>query len=298
MKNTPIQWAIDTVNPTSGCAGCELARPSMERNDLGPIDIICYAYWTHMNRLRHAFPEKYAQSFFEVRLIAGRIAEYARGRDLRGIEKKYHPWIPTEYPRVIFISDMADALSPDVPFEYLRDEVIKVAGATPEGARHVWLWLTKQAKRLVEFHDWLAAQGCVWPKNIWPGVSVTAANTLWRVDELLSRSFARTFVSYEPAWEWVDFFAGRTHLPSMIIAGGESGRNPRPFNLEVAHRLITACRKHGVAPFIKQLGAKPQREATGPQGAVKESVQLEDSHGGDWSEWPASLRVREFPSLN
>lgn len=273
----------------------------MERLAVDPqidlsVYVKCYAYWKHMNRLRHAFPEKYAQSFFEVRLIAGRIAAYARGRDLTGTEKKGHPWIPKEYPRVIFVSDMADALSPAVPFEYLRDEVMKVAGGTPEGQRHVWLWLTKQAKRLVQFYDWLAEQGTAWPVNIWPGVSVTAANTLWRVDEMLSRPFFRTFVSYEPAWEWVDFFANRSRFPSMIIAGGESGRNPQPFDVSVAHRLITACRKHGAAPFIKQLGANPQRAT--PGSTTMERVRLNDSHGGDWMEWPADLRVREFPSLN
>lgn len=65
----------------------------MERLAVDPqidlsVYVKCYAYWKHMNRLRHAFPEKYAQSFFEVRLIAGRIAAYARGRDLTGTEKR------------------------------------------------------------------------------------------------------------------------------------------------------------------------------------------------------------------
>lgn len=88
MKNTGIQWATDTANPTSGCAGCELARPSLPENER-----VCYAYQVHMNRLRHSLPDLYAQSFFDVRLIPGRIAQYARGRDLRGAEKKDKPWL-------------------------------------------------------------------------------------------------------------------------------------------------------------------------------------------------------------
>ena len=286
MKNTSIQWAIDTANPTSGCAGCELARPSLK-----PDDTTCYAYHVHMNRLRHSQPEKYAQSFFDVRLIPGRIAQYARGRDLRGVEKKDHPWLPRAYPRLIFISDMGDALSPAVPFEYLRDEIIEQAGLSADGRRHVWLWLTKQPKQLIAFYDWLAEQKVAWPTNIWPGVSVTGQNVLWRVDALLSRPFARTFVSYEPAWEWVDFFSNRTRFPSMIIAGGASGAKARPFDIRWAESIIQQCRAHDVAPFIKQLGA----HAIGGNGTTR--FKTRDSHGGDWDEWPEHIRVRDLPSL-
>lgn len=289
MKNTSIQWAVDTVNPTSGCAGCELARPSLSEHER-----VCYAYQVHMNRLRHSLPDKYAQSFFDVKLIAGRIAQYARGRDLRGVAK-HHPWIPKEYPRVIFISDMADALSPGIPFEYLRDEIINVAGRTMPGMRHIWMWLTKQPKRLVEFYDWLERQGIEWPANIWAGVSVTAPNVQWRVEHLRSRAFYRTFVSYEPAWDWIDFFPSAPRFPSMIIAGGESGRLKRPFDLRWAQRLIEQCRDHGTAPFIKQLGANPVG-FDGP-GAIRLFESAKDSHGGDWDVWPEHLRVREFPSF-
>lgn len=291
MKNTGIQWATDTANPTSGCCGCELARPSMEKTD--PSQLVCYAYQVHMNRLRHSLPNLYAQSFFDVRLIPGRIAQYARARDLRGVEKKDKPWFSKEYPRVIFLSDMADALSPDVPFEYLRDEIIRQVGFTPQGERHVWMWLTKQAKRLVEFYDWLAdpANALYWPSNLWAGVSVTSNETLWRVDHLLSRPFHRTFVSYEPAWEWVDFFANRlARFPSLIIAGGESGRIKRPFDLRWPERLIEQGRNFGTSVFIKQLGA----HAVGYNGSAQ--FKLKDSHGGEWSEWPDYLRVREFPT--
>jgi len=41
--------------------------------------------------------------------------------------------------------------------------------------------------------------------------------------------------------------------------------------------------------FVKQLGAKPV-EFLNPQ-------KLQDRKGGDPSEWPESLRVRQFPEV-
>jgi hypothetical protein len=46
-------------------------------------------------------------------------------------------------------------------------------------------------------------------------------------------------------------------------------------------------RRAGTAFFMKQLGAMPFWR--------KKGLILENSHGGDWDEWPDDLRVREFP---
>jgi hypothetical protein len=42
-----------------------------------------------------------------------------------------------------------------------------------------------------------------------------------------------------------------------------------------------------VPVFVKQLGSRPA------EGDAR--LRLRDGHGGDWSEWPADLRVREMP---
>ncbi len=104
-----------------------------------------------------------------------------------------------------------------------------------------------------------------------------------------------------------------------VIVGGESGPKSRPFYAGWARRLVEQCREAGVACFVKQLGAKPydRNDAgfegedldnwpmdtdardvpgdTGYQGAPV-LVKLRSSKGGDPSEWPEDLRVREWPT--
>jgi protein gp37 len=105
---------------------------------------------------------------------------------------------------MIFVGDMVDIFSKDVPFEYLRDEVM-AAATSSKGQRHVWLWLTKQSQRMVAFAEWLDREGDLWPENVWTGVSVTAQVSLSRVSNLLRVPRAeRLFVSAEPLLGPVD----------------------------------------------------------------------------------------------
>lgn len=88
-----------------------------------------------------------------------------------------------------------------------------------------------------------------------------------------------------------------------VIVGGESGPGARPFNLRWAHRTIEQCAAAGVACFVKQLGAKAGMPScadfacTHPDCSVH-WLYLRDRKGGDPSEWPAALRVRQFPRLD
>ena len=72
-----------------------------------------------------------------------------------------------------------------------------------------------------------------------------------------------------------------------VIVGGESGPDARPFDAQWALNVIAQCKAAGVACFVKQLGADPLM----PLGASEPR----DRKGGNWDEWPADLRVREFP---
>ena len=144
--NTKIQWCDSTVNPTMGCDGCEI---------WGPQRKTCYAGMLH-TRFGGVTPG-YAPTFAEVTLFPGRMAEAAGWPDLSGKTRRDKPWLD-RLPRLIFVSDMSDALSNSVPFEYLRDEVI--ANITSEtGSRHCWLWLTKRADRMAKFSSWLGELG-------------------------------------------------------------------------------------------------------------------------------------------
>lgn len=83
-----------------------------------------------------------------------------------------------------------------------------------------------------------------------------------------------------------------------VIVGGESGNGARAFDTTFARSIVKQCADAGVACFVKQLGAKPEQPTKGAwNSAHREPIVLADRKGGDMSEWPADLRVRQFPQV-
>jgi len=155
-----------------------------------------------------------------------------------------------------------------------------------------------------------------WPlplRNVWLGVSVEDDRQNHRIEDLRQTPAAKRFASYEPALGPVDFSPwlspctyycdhdefGGGHRPSpgldWVIVGGESGRNARRFDIAWAYRVIEQCKAADVACFVKQLGAWPTEERNGIEFVP---LSLKDGHGGDMTEWPEDLRVREFPIMH
>jgi protein gp37 len=154
---------------------------------------------------------------------------------------------------------------------------------------------------------------------VWLGTSVEdQASANERIPHLLRCSAAVRWVSYEPALEEVDFGApycdaccvqaehdnGDTRCPACgdfvddplhgfsldwIVVGGESGPGARPFDVSWARAVIRQGREADVPVFVKQLGARPRDGGDVPQ--------LRDRKGGDMNEWPADLRVRQWPEV-
>ena len=113
-----------------------------------------------------------------------------------------------------------------------------------------------------------------------------------------------------------------------LIIGGESGPKARPCNIAHVRSLVRQCKAAGVACFAKQLGSQPTLpyydqdmrdwaldrqpnmlgvtcpihgehlpgDAWQPGPGAWIDVGLRDPKGGDMSEWPEDLRVREFPT--
>ena len=112
-----------------------------------------------------------------------------------------------------------------------------------------------------------------------------------------------------------------------IIVGGESGAHARPCNVEWIRWVVKQCQGAGVPCFVKQVGRKPFlkdhaycptcREWHHERGwdcaglgpwlecrrcgkRVKTRTgapqRLNNRKGGDPTEWPADLRVREMPA--
>lgn len=265
----------------------------------------CYAGHLHCNKSANALkPDKkvnkgYAPTFEQVTCFPGRMAKMAGKADLAGRSRPSRekttrsgkvktvpgkPWLDG-LPRLVFVSDMGDALSSGVDFGYLKDEIID-AVRSPEGARHIWLWLTKRPARMAAFARWLEAEhGIAWPDNLVAMTSVIDQKMAGAADKLREVPAKVRGLSVEPLIEPVEITLEGI---DWLIVGGESGKHARPFDLAWARGLRDRCRQEGVAFFGKQLGRRPVEDGR--------ALKLRDGHGGDWSEWPADLRVREMPA--
>lgn len=275
---TDIQWADSTVNPTMGCQGCELWGPGRKT---------CYAGKSHERKQGKNLG--FAAKFEQVETRSGRMAKAAAWSALSGLRRFDKPWLDGR-PRMIFVSDMSDALSKGVTFEYLESEIV-AAALCPAGRRHHWLWLTKLSPRMAEFSAWLSRRRVEWPENIWAGTSITSQTTATkRIEALLEVGTESTvrFVSVEPQFDCIDLSPWLQRL-DLVIQGGESGAKAvaAPFELSWARGMRDACRAAGTAYFLKQLGRQPVSNGA--------PLELRDPHGGDWDEWPEDLRVRQLP---
>ncbi len=90
----------------------------------------------------------------------------------------------------------------------------------------------------------------------------------------------------------------RDYLPQLdwVIVEGESGTGSRPCHLEWIRDVIAECKAASVPCFVKQLGAFPLHH--GDSADARAIRNMKDSKGGEISEWPEDLRVRQFPNVN
>ncbi len=277
--HTEIQWCDSTCNPTMGCEGCELWNPKTGVKK-------CYAGVLHARFGGNS--KGYSPTFEELTYWPARMAKAAGWTDLTGTTREDKPWLDG-LPRLIFVSDMSDALSAVVPFEYLEEQIIGIV-TSPQGRRHQWLWLTKRPDRMAQLSESLRRKSVDWPDNLWAGASITTQVTTSRIESLLRVGNESTirFLSVEPQHAPIELSPWLQRL-DWIIQGGESGQGATPFHTEWALNLIQQCREAGVAYFLKQLGTVVF--------SGEKRLTFENGHGGDWSEWPKALRVRKMPKL-
>lgn len=298
MTASKIQWTDETWNPVRGCvkvsAGCKN----------------CYA---------ETFAERW-------RGVPGH--PYTQGFDLRLVPEKLLDPIKMKKPQRIFVNSMSDLFQDGVPFEFV-DKVFAVMALCPQ---HTFQVLTKRARRMLEYvksriESWPGSDEYGKPlPNVWLGVSVENQQYAdERIPPLLQTPAAKRFVSYEPALGPIDFskLCGWTydalhgtdfedlnvwpdrhaHL-DWVIVGGESGPGARPFDIQWARSVVQQCKDAGISCFVKQLGSNAMYRSHGdnhPSHLFNGLQQLYNngerlaSKGGDMSEWPADLRVRQFP---
>lgn len=253
--------------------------------------ITCYAATLHLNKganiLKPEYEPKsgYAPIFEAVSTFEGRMQDAAKWQDLLGLENPANPW-KAGLPRMIFVSDMGDALSAKRDFPFLKREAVP-AFQSEMGKSHLWLWLTKRPGNMAEFAKEIGG----FPENVCAMTTLTGpdAESLQRLADLKAVQASIRGLSIEPLWERIPLTKLNLTGIAWVIVGGESGsgEQTRPFALEWAEELRDHCNKHGVAFFLKQLGRNPSRNG--------EILKLKDKHGGDWDEWDQTLRIREFP---
>lgn len=198
----------------------------------------------------------------------------------------------------------------------VRRRLFETIDATPNLD---WLLLTKRAENIMRFWPPLANSNMTVPlremlirKNVWPGVSVeNQAAADERIPHLLAVPAAVRFLSVEPMLGPVDLSpwlnchckANGEHCTlcltggiSWVIVGGESGPGARPCDVAWIRSIVKQCKAAGTACFVKQLGAiTVDSSMCEPDGTPGVLLGIRDRKGGDISEFPADLRVREFP---
>jgi protein gp37 len=183
---------------------------------------------------------------------------------------------PYAVPWRVFAPSLSDFWHPDA--DSFREDAWGIIRQTPHLTYQI---LTKRPNRI---------ERCLppdWPHafpHVHLGVSVESPTYAFRVDTLARIPAAVRFVSYEPALEaWMPS-PQQWQALDWIVCGGESGPQARPFSLEWARELIEPAQFYGTALFIKQMGTRWAK-----------AHRARDWKGEDPEEWPADLRIREWP---
>lgn len=184
------------------------------------------------------------------RLQAMGVEKYREGFAIRCHEDVLSIPLGWKKPKVVFVNSMSDLFHEAVPLEFIQ-KVFRVMNQCPQ---HVFQVLTKRAKRLEVVCDSLT-----WTPNIWMGVSVEDERVMWRIDHLRRTPAAIRFLSCEP------LIGPLPHMDlsgiHWVIAGGESGANPRSMEAAWVEDILLQCQQADVAFFFKQWGGRNKKAA-------------------------------------
>lgn len=312
---TGIEWADSTWNPwrgctkvSAGCANCYAETLSRQNPDV-------------LGRWGRGEPRVLAKNWLEPAKWDRKHAAERAGiaRDFSGLSR------PPRRLRVF--PSLCDWLDDEVPVRWLA-QFLGLIRRTPNLD---WLLLTKRPgdfhQRLLQalhycqdtlpldpkeeiwpsvapfIRAWL---DCHFPDNVWIGTSVE--NDEWaekRIPLLREIPAAVRFLSIEPILGPVNLpyacfdgaeAVGRMEGINWVIIGGESGPGARPTRVEWFRTIIEDCRKADVACYVKQLGKMTGDWELGKACPdVLWRKMITHPKGGDPTEWPDDLWVRQMP---
>lgn len=312
-SNSKIEWTEATWNPI---AGCSIVSPGCHN---------CYAMRTAA-RLEAMGQAKYAGT-----------TKKANGKTIwtgkvNLDEQALQIPLRTRKPTVWFVNSMSDLFHEDVPDEFI-DKVFAVMAIA---SIHTFQILTKRAERMADYccqlcdgkrslgrqleslgWDCIAGRFAIaiaygvtpcsgqdgkppWKPfpNVWLGVSVEDQKRKTRIDWLRNTPAAVRFLSCEPLLE--DLLEIDLEGIGWVIAGGESGAGSRPCDLTWIRNIVAQCNAASVPVFVKQIGSKSEEwdtEHRKPGMGPYYGNGVKHPKGGDPTEWPQDLRVRQMPKL-
>lgn len=319
-NSTGIEWTDATWNPVRGCT----------RKSPGCVN--CYA---EVMAARFSQPGMWGHGFATMK---GGDHRWTGKVEL--IEDMLKVPLGWKKPRRIFVNSTSDLFHEDLPDEAI-DRVFAVMAARQH---HTYQILTKRTERMQDYMSSRAKSIEFWETgarsigytlkfdgigmiqfplpNVWLGTSIEDQERADERKPLLQKTPAAVrFISAEPLIEETDL--GDLSGIHQVIVGGESGPGARPFNVAWARKIVRACRKQGVACFVKQMGSNVRdRSDAGFDGCDDRSwhlqdefaqiehdthgyideaqgaevrIRLKDKKGGAMDEWPIDTRIRQFP---
>lgn len=220
MAQSKIEWTELTWNPITGCTKISAGCK------------FCYAE-VMSRRLKAMGVEKYKNGF--------KLAMH------ESVLSEPYSW---KHSKIVFVNSMSDLFQQNVPIEFIQ-KVFEVMNDNPQ---HVFQVLTKRADLLLQYDQ----EGLLkWTHNIWMGVSVEDARVKDRI-KLLKKTKAKVkFLSCEPLIGPLS----KMNLKKIdwVIVGGESGRRPRPMNVDWVLDIKEQCENEQVAFFFKQWGGTSKK---------------------------------------
>lgn len=310
MENSKIQWTDHTFNPWIGCS---FAR-TLTGDEIIQECIRCYAkemmdtrlgkakWGKRQSRVRTSEANWKLPLKWNQRAICGACgyAELLGSDDCRNCGKPFSFTLGRRNQRV-FCASLSDWLDEEAPIEWLAD-LLKVIRETQNLD---WMLLTKRPQnwhdRINAAIEWLRVMensehgtcdespAAMWlegwklglkiPGNVWIGVSAGAD-----LYEALDIPAHIHFLSCEPMLKRFESSAKF----DWAICGGESGKSARECREEWIREFVYCQRLMGTPVFVKQMGACSTYKGV-------RQTRYTDSHAGNIDEFPADLRVREFP---
>lgn len=260
MEDTLIEWAHHTFNPWWGCT------------KVSPACANCYAEALAKRYGNDIWGKKKPRRFFGKKHWQ---QPYAWNEDAADKEIRQR----------VFCASMADVFEDRRDLDPWRAQLWPIVEATTSLD---WLFLTKRPENMRSMTPWPIS----WPVNAWAMTTAENQELLLARWEHLRLVPARIFgLSIEPMLSEIDLTPVFATMPEgaqlWVIAGGESGPQPRPTPVDWFLSLRDQCAEAGAPFFFKQWGVLPANAS--PTGKFLPKKKSGRELGGQtWDNFPVT----------